>query len=96
MHLELAKVAKHPLDELPPGDQSLTFAIHNLQRAGLGILQFRDEMLTDIQLLVEEFTDVTTAWCNNLPSHARAVYVDKSGLPMVQFPVMLHLLKCSI
>ena len=52
-HLELAKVAKHPLDELPPIDPSLTFAIHNLQRAGLGILQFGNEMLSDIRLLME-------------------------------------------
>ena len=93
VHLEQAMQARHPMAYVTSLEPSLAFAWQQYLRTS-DIVRWRQDIVEDPRLLVEEFEETTVIWCSQLPQHLKTVYTDaQTGQPLVQFPALIHILR---
>lgn len=81
----------HPLLQQPALEPGATQVWQKTTKIG-DLSRLRHEVVADIKNLVDEWTEHTTQWMQERPSHVKAVYsVDPDAV--TQIPVLLHLLE---
>jgi hypothetical protein len=93
-HLQQAIEATHPDSNRRHLDPSIGFALSAQKMLRHRIIEYRSQIATDIDLLVEQMADETEAWKNTLQPHVLAAYSHKDAPNgITQIPVLLQLME---
>ena len=88
-----AQTTLHPLLAEPRLEPGLQLTVDRLLSFPGDLNRFRSEVIHDLRLLVEERSEQTLSWWQQLPPHVASVYSSGRDTSITQIPIFLELLQ---
>lgn len=92
-HWRAAHDVRHPMLTGPAVEPGALQVLEKLRWFGGDLPRLRQEVVTEISLMMEDHQFITEQWFDGLPTHIQMVYSQEAKTSVTQVPTMLHLLK---